>query len=169
VVIPVKGALMQKVVDIVKHAIENEVKAKVFYEEAAQLTVEGESQMVFLELVEMESGHARLLVNRFGTLLGNAGLDAEQFLGELEGRAAQDPAIRERDLITRGEMRPVIEFAIGMEATARDNYLDLGSRLTDVGLKALCDDLAHEEQKHFDMLSELRRSVDTPIDERPAL
>ena len=66
-------------------------------------------------------------------------------------------------------MRPVIEFAIGMEATARDNYLDLGSRLTDVGLKALCDDLAHEEQKHFDMLSELRRSVDTPLDERPAL
>ena len=52
--------------------------------------------MVFLELAEMESGHARLLVDRFGVLLGNAGLDAEEFLGELEARAAQEPR-RPRD------------------------------------------------------------------------
>jgi rubrerythrin len=160
---------MQKVVDIVKLAIENEVKAKAFYAEAAQITTEGESQMVFLELTEMESGHARLLVDRFGSLLGREGVDAEKFLGDLEAKAAQSPGVQESALITRGEMRPVIEFAIGMEATARDNYNDLGSRLTDIGLKAVCDDLAHEEQKHFEMLSDLRKSVDTPIDERPAL
>ncbi len=160
---------MQKIVDIVKHAIENEVKAKAFYAEAAQITTEGESQMVFLELTEMESGHARLLVDRFGDLLGREGLDAEAFLSALEAKAAQSPGVRESELIARGEMRPVIEFAIGMEATARDNYNDLGARLTDIGLKAVCDDLAREEQKHFDLLSDLRKSVDTPIDERPAL
>jgi rubrerythrin len=160
---------MQKIVDIVKHAIENEVTAKAFYAEAARITSEGESQMVFLELTEMESGHARLLVDRFGVLLGREGLDAEAFLGDLEAKAAQSPGAKESALIARGEMRPVIEFAIGMEASARDSYNDLGSRLTDVGLKAVCDDLAHEEQKHFDLLSDLRKSVDTPIDERPAL
>ena len=160
---------MQKVVDIVKHAIENEVKAKAFYAEAAQITTEGESQMVFLELTEMESGHARLLVDRFGALLSREGLDAEAFLSDLEAKAAKSPGVKESELIARGEMRPVIEFAIRMEATARDNYNDLGSRLTDIGLKAVCDDLADEEQKHFDLLSDLRKSVDTPIDERPAL
>jgi rubrerythrin len=160
---------MQKVVDIVKHAIENEVKAKAFYAQASQITTEGESQMVFLELTEMENGHAQLLVNRFGTLLRVEGLDAEAFLGDLEAKAARSPGERETELITRGEMRPVIEFAIAMEAAARDSYNDLGSRLTDIGLKAVCDDLAREEQKHFDLLSDLRKSVDTPIDERPAL
>jgi rubrerythrin len=160
---------MKKVVDIVKLAIENEVKAKAFYADASQITSEGESQMVFLELTEMENGHARLLVNRFGTLLRQDGLDAETFLSDLEARVAQNPGVQESALITRGEMRPVIEFAIAREAEARDNYKDLGSRLTDVGLKAVCDDLAREEQKHFDLLSDLRKSVDTPIDERPAL
>ncbi len=157
---------MQKVVDIVKLAIENEVKAKAFYAEAAQITTEGESQMVFLELTEMENGHARLLVDRFATLLRQEGLDAKAFLEDLEAKA---PGVTETELITRGEMRPVIEFAISMEAAARDSYKDLGARLADVGLKAVCDDLAHEEQKHFDLLTDLRKSVDTPIDERPAL
>jgi rubrerythrin len=160
---------MENIVDIVKLAIENEVKAKAFYAEAAQITSEGESQMVFLELAEMENGHARRLVEHFGDLLGREGLDAKEFLSELEGNAVQSPGVKESELIARGAMRPVIEFAIGLEATARDNYRDLGSRLTDAGLKAICDALAHEEQKHFDMLSDLRKSVDTPLDERPAL
>jgi rubrerythrin len=160
---------MEKVVDIVKHAIENEVKAKAFYAQASQITTEGESQMVFLELTEMESGHAQLLVDRFGTLLGDEGLDATAFLNDVEARIALSPGVRESELLTRGEMRPVIEFAIAMEAAARDSYNALGARLTDTGLKLICDDLAGEEQKHFDLLSDLRKSVDTPIDERPAL
>ena len=65
-------------------------------------------------------------------------------------------------------MRPVIDFAIKMEAQARDNYLALAERV-DSELVALCKELADEEQAHFDTLTEARVGADTPIDERPAL
>ena len=75
---------MEKVVDILKHAIENELKAKVFYTQAADITSDGESQMVFMELTGMEDDHARLLVDRFGDLLQAKGFDARSYLNELE-------------------------------------------------------------------------------------
>ena len=160
---------MKKIVDVVKHAIANEVRAKVFYDKASQLTQDGESQMVFLELTEMENGHAQLLVDRFGATLKREGVDAAAHLAALEADTERTLGVEGTDLITRGEMRAVIEFAIGMEAKARDSYLALREQLNDAALKALCDDLAQQEQQHFDLLSDLRVNVDTPIDERPAL
>ncbi len=160
---------MKKVADIVKVAIENEVKAKAFYARAAQIASQGESQMVFLEFTEMEDGHARLLVDRFGPLLLADGTEPRPFLQRLEDTVVNLPAGEEFALIERGEMRLVIEFAIGMEARARDAYRTLGAQLTDPDLQALCEDLALEEQKHHDTLRTLRVSVDTEIEDRPAL
>lgn len=160
---------MEKVVDIVKVAVENEVKAKAFYTRAAQIASQGESQMVFLELTEMEDGHAKLLVDRFGPLLYADGTEPWPFLQRLEDMVVNMPAGEEFALIERGEMRLVIEFAIGMEARARDAYRALGAQLTDPDLQALCKDLAREEQKHHDILCTMRVSVDTAIEDRPAL
>ncbi len=160
---------MKKVVDIVKLAIANEVRAKVFYAKAADITSDGESQMVFIELTEMENGHAELLVDRFGVLLQHEGVDGAQYLATLAEDTERTLGVEATDLIVRGEMRAVIEFAIGMETRARDSYIELRDSLTDVGLQAVCEDLAQQEQQHHDMLSALRVDVDTPIDERPAL
>ena len=160
---------MEKVVDVVKVAIENEIKAEVFYSKAAEITSEGESQMVFIELTEMESGHARLLVDRFGDLLRQAGNDPAGFLSTTEKKIRANLGVEETDLIKKGEMRPVIEFAIRLEEQARDRYLALAKQLEQADLRSVCEDLAAEEQKHFDSLTNLRLSVDTPIDERPAL
>jgi len=160
---------MEKVVDIVKLAIENEVRAKTFYAKASDLSTVGESQMVFIELVEMEDQHARRLVDAFGGLLAEAGTDAEQFLAGLEAdldRTLGEDAVA---VLGQADMRPVIDFAIGMEARARDNYLDLAGKVQGEQLAQLCRDLAEEEQRHFDSLTEARSGVDTPIDERPAL
>jgi rubrerythrin len=160
---------MEKVVDIVKHAITNEVRARTFYAKASELSTVGESQMVFIELVEMEDQHARRLVDAFGELLGREGVDAEAYLAEQEAdvdRALGEDAVA---TIAGGEMRPVLDFAIGMEVQARDNYLVLETKVDGAELKTLCRDLAAEEQKHFDLLTEARSGVDTPIDERPAL
>lgn len=160
---------MEKTVDIVRLAIENEVRTRVYYAQAAQMASQGESQMVFLELTDMESGHAKLLADRFGPLLQANGTDPRLFLQQLETTIVNAPSGREAALIEHGEMRPVIDFAIGLEVRARDAYRALGKGLTDPDLQALCEMLAKEEQKHHDTLSVLRVSVDTEFEDRPAL
>jgi rubrerythrin len=160
---------MDTVVDIVKLAIANEVKARAYYEKASELTSEGESLMVFIELVEMEATHARRLVDAFGTTLQNAGVDAEQYLAQLESNSGQVLSEAEVRLLEDADMRQVIDFAINMERMARDAYLDLAGKVETPTLRQLCESLAQEEQQHHDVLSEARSGVDTPIDERPAL
>ncbi len=160
---------MDTVVDIVKLAIANEVKARAYYQKASELTSEGESLMVFIELVEMEATHARRLVDAFGTMLQNAGVDAEQYLVQLESNTGQVLSEAEMRLLEDADMRQVIDFAINMERMARDAYLDLAGKVETPTLRQLCESLAQEEQQHHDVLSEARSGVDTPIDERPAL
>jgi len=160
---------MEQVTDIVKHAIENEVRAKTFYGKATELSTVGESQMVFMELVDMEDQHARRLVDAFGDLLAEHGTDAEAHLAEVEAnidRTLGEDAVK---ILENAEMRPVLDFAIGMEIQARDNYLQLAEKVQSQELVALCKELADEERKHHDSLMEARSGVDTPIDERPAL
>ncbi len=160
---------MDKVADIVKLALENEIRAKVFYAKASEITSVGESQMVFLELAGMEDQHAQLLVKRFGALLHEQGFDAADHLQRSEARTEHTLGIEETRLITDGEMRAVVEFAIGMEIRARDTYREMAGHFPAADTRSLCENLAAEEQKHHDMLSNLRVSMDTPIDERPAL
>ncbi len=160
---------MQKLVDIVKLAIANEVKAKTFYERASELTSGGESLMVFIELVEMEATHAQRLVDSFGRTLRLAGIDAAAYLADLEQGAARMLGAAETKALEDADMRQVLDFAIGMEVQARDNYLELARQVEGETLQKLCQSLAAEEQNHFDLLTEARSGVDTPIDERPAL
>jgi rubrerythrin len=160
---------MESAVDILKHAIENEVRARVFYQNASEISGDGEAQMMFLELIEMESGHARLLVDRFGEFMKSKGVDAGAFLDDLEANIERVLSDDEVKLLEDAEMAPVVEFAIQMEASARDNYIRLAKDMDDLKLLDLCRELADEEQGHFDMLSSLRTSMDTPPEERPGL
>ncbi len=125
--------------------------------------------MVFMELVEMEDTHAQRLVDGFGEYMKGEGVDAVAFLADLEANVANVLNGEQRKLLEDADMRPVIEFAIQMEAQARDKYVELANRVEGDDLVAICNDLAEEEQKHFDVLTEARVGVDTPIDERPAL
>ena len=160
---------MDKVVDIVKLAIASEVKAKMYYEKASELTSRGESLMIFIELVEMEDTHARRLVNAFGGHLQQAEIDVEDYLAELEANSKQTLSQAESHLLQAADMRQVLEFAMNMERMARDTYLDLARHVQTDKLRRLCENLADEEQQHHDLLSEARSGVDMPLDERPAL
>ena len=160
---------MDRVVDVIKQAIENEVRAKTFYAKAADLASDGEAQMVFIELIEMEDLHARRLVEGFGSVLSADGVDGAAFLADLEADVEKTLVHDQIELLKNAEIRPVIDFAIEMEAKARDTYLDLKTRVEGDALQALCQELADEEQNHFDLLTEARSGADTPIDERPAL
>jgi rubrerythrin len=164
-----KGNAMDTIADVVKLAITAEVKAKIFYQKASELIADGESQMVFIELTEMEDQHARRLVRIFGTELKTQGVDAQAFLAEQQERADQVLDVQEHDLLKTTDMRQVIEYATKLEVRARDTYRDLKERLEDERLRQVCEELAEEEQRHHDMLTALRINVDTPIDERPAL
>jgi rubrerythrin len=160
---------MQSTSDIIKYAIEHEVKAKVFYTEANELASKGESMMVFLELIEMEEAHARHLVDVFGDLLKADGVDGEAFLAELESRTHGVLGDNERKLLEDADMKPVLEFAMAMEEKARDAYKELATRMDDAKLRELCNELAQEEQEHYELLAEARIGADSPMDDRPML
>ena len=160
---------MDTVVDVIKTAIGNEVLAKTFYQSASEISSDGEAQMVFLELIDMEAGHAQLLVDRFGPFLGKNGVDAAAHLAELEAKIERGLNEKEAALLEEAEMGPVVDFAIGMEERARDAYLRLMGEFEEVEMIDLCRELANEEQEHFDILTRLRISMDTPPEERAGL
>lgn len=160
---------MDSTVEVIKHAITNEVRAKTFYAKAADIAQDGEAQMVFIELIEMEDQHARRLVDGFGQVLSGAGIDGQAFLADLTADVEKTLEVEQVKLLEDAELRPVIDFAIGMEAKARDTYLALKGDVEGDHLKALCQELADEEQRHFDQLTEARIGVDTPPEERPML
>ena len=160
---------MEKISDVLKLAITNEVKAKVFYRKASEATDDGESQMLFIELTEMEDEHGRRLVRLFGEQMQEEGVDAQAFLEKQQARADEVLEVAEHDMLKAGDMRQVIEHATQLEIRARDTYRGLREQVDSDELREVCDELAAEEQKHHDLLASLRTNVDTPIDERPAL
>jgi rubrerythrin len=160
---------MENTARVIEQAIENEIIAKVFYDKAAELTNVGESQMVFMELATMEDEHASILVERFGDLLKAAGVETGTLLQKKEQATEDILNVEESELIKNGDMRSVIKHAIALEIVARDNYLGLSTRVEDEKAMQYCKDLAAEEQKHHDMLTDLLSGVDMSDDDRPML
>jgi rubrerythrin len=160
---------METTLEIFKMALQNEVRASTFYAKAAEITENDESRMLFLELSHMEDDHARRLVERSRRIAPGEPLDAQAHLQRLQADTARDLGVEETGLIRSGDMRSVVEFSIGLEATARDKYLALASRLENADDRAFCEGLAAEEQKHFDSLTNLRTSMDMDMEERPML
>lgn len=160
---------MESAVDILKQAIDNEIMAKVFYGRASGIAGDGEAQMVFLELVDMEDGHARLLVERFADVFAAADFDAAAWVARREGEAEKVLQTEQIRILEEKDLRAALEFAIGMEIRARDAYLGLVPQVEPEAQKALLTDLAAEEQKHHDMLSKALVDVDIPPEERTPL
>jgi rubrerythrin len=159
---------MEKAIEIFKNALELEVEAGVFYEKAAEMTSDDESRMVFFELAGMEDNHAHLIVERFKDTDFGKLFDADSWLKELEVES-QKLSIEATELITTGDMRAVLDFALKMEEEARDSYQHLSEIFTDAEDKAYCADLAKEEQGHINAIMQLRQSLDMDIEERPDL
>lgn len=160
---------MQSAVEILKTAIENEIRSEVFYTKASELTQDDESRMVFIELAGLEDNHARHLAERFKGEAAKGQLDLDAFVDEVGRRADQMLSVDETRLITEGSMAEVLEFAVGQEERARDNYRSLAAQLEDPADRAFCEALAEEEQLHAERLLQLRRSIDMDPDERPDL
>ena len=160
---------MEKAIEIFKNALELEVQAELFYEKASELTDDDESRMVFLELADMEDGHAHQIVNRFKDTDFGRLFDADAWLKEVEREDDKILDVVAVDVIAQGDMKAILKYAIKMEEDARDNYQRLAETFTDPDDVAYCADLAQEEQKHVNSLLDLVRSIDMDPEERPVL
>ncbi len=160
---------MEKAIEIFKNALELEVNAEIFYEKAAEITDDDESRMVFLELSDMEDGHAHRIIERFKNTPFGQAFDADSWLKELETTSEKNMEVKVSDLINQGDMRAILESAIKMEEEARDNYKRLSEKFSDPDDIAYCSDLANEEQKHVNSLMQLLRSIDMEPEDRPEL
>ena len=160
---------METVFDILRTAIDNEIKAQVFYAKASEMTEIGESQMVFLELTEMEKGHSQLLVEHFADVFEAAGFDAEAYVGKRGAETEEVLTLHENEILSRGQLHEALQFAIDLEARARDAYLGLVERVPEEAKREVLKELAAEEQMHHDMLSKALTSMDTPPEERTGM
>ncbi len=160
---------MEKAIEIFKNALELEVQAELFYEKAAEMTTDDESRMVFLELADMEDGHAHRITERFKDTAFGKSFDADAWLQELEVETAKILPTEASKLVASGDMRAVLDFAVKMEEDARDSYQHLADIFSDPDDKAYCADLANEEQAHVNAVLQLRRSLDMDENERPDL
>lgn len=160
---------MQKAIEIFKNALELEVQAELFYEKASELTNDDESRMVFLELADMEDGHAHRIVERFKDTDFGKLFDADAWLVEVEREDNKILDVEAVDIIAQGDMKAILKYAITMEEEARDNYQRLSESFTDPDDVAYCSDLAKEEQSHVNSLHDLLRSIDMDPEERPVL
>jgi rubrerythrin len=160
---------MEKAIEIFKNALELEVQAELFYEKAAELTNDDESRMVFLELADMEDGHAHHIVERFKDTDFGKMFDADGWLVEVEREDNKILDVEAVDVIAQGDMKAILKYAISMEEEARDSYQRLSESFTDPDDVAYCADLAEEEQKHVNSLRDLLRSIDMDPEDRPVL
>ncbi len=160
---------MEKAIEIFKNALEMEVEAEIFYEKAAEITEDDESRMVFLELSDMEDGHAHRIVERFKNTPFGQAFDAESWLKEVEEEGSKHIEVKVTDLVDQGDMRAILKSAIKMEEEARDNYKRLSESFTDPEDVAYCNDLAEEEQSHVNSLRQLLQSLDMDPEDRPEL
>ncbi len=155
--------------DVLKNALANEVKAAAFYNLASEITPDDETRMLFIELAGLEEDHARdFLKKAEGTELLD-GFDAEAYLSELEDNMHDVAKSSHSSLLESGDLDAVLDFAIGMEAHARDTYQVMATMVENPAIKKYCQELADEEESHRKILEQARNSLDMDPGDRPAL
>ncbi|MBF0285627.1 MAG: ferritin family protein [Magnetococcales bacterium] len=160
---------MKKATDVFKKALLHEVHGQYFYQKASEITKNDASRMVFLELVDMEDGHARELVEKAKSAPCAKGFNPEAYLRELEATVEARISGAMKKVLRKGKIRKVLALAIDMEKRARANYEKLAEKATDADVKKYCRELAQEEKKHQGQLQQLLNSLDMDLDDRPGL
>jgi rubrerythrin len=160
---------MQHTIELLKNAIEAEVRSQAFYRKASQLTEDERSRKVFIDLTEMEDNHAQHLVDRLNQGEIAAACDLQAFLNETEARANQLLEVIKTPFIKQGNMAQVLDFAINQEIKAQENYAALRDRLSDPDARQFCAQMVAEEGAHAEHLRKLRRSLETDHQEHPGI
>ncbi|MBF0187177.1 MAG: ferritin family protein [Magnetococcales bacterium] len=160
---------MKNVDKLLKAAILHEVKAGAFYNRAAEVTNNDESRMLFLELAGMEDDHAGGLVKSAKKDPALQRLDAEAMLKDAMNSTEGKISKKEEDTISSGNLKEVLEMAIGFEKEAEETYRKMATKAKDDNFKAFCEQLCKEEAGHKNSLTTLLNNLDMDIEDRPAM
>jgi len=160
---------MKTVSDLVKKAIEHEVNASAFYDQAAEMTNDDEARMVFLELVDIEDGHCQDLIKIFSKNSALSEYDIQGYYEELSDSVKANISLEELRSIKNSGLRDVLEMAVAFEQKAVQTYSGLIEHLPDQELKMFCAKLLEEEKRHEKTLSTLLDNLDMDMEEHPAL
>jgi len=116
---------MKSIIELIKKAIEHEVKASAFYDKAAEMTQDDEARMVFLELVDIEDGHCNDLIQMFAESGPMSEFDIKGYYENLMDSVETHIANKELKTIKNGGLHDVLRMAVKFEQTAVDTYTRL--------------------------------------------
>ena len=160
---------METGTEILKKILHHEVKASAFYTLASEITHNDESRMLFLELADMEEGHAKSIADQVRDTHFTSGFDPYAFIEELESTVETTLRNDTTGILLDGEMADVLKMAISMEETAFEAYKLMANKAEDPEVKAFCEKQAEEEKGHKQQLLQLLTSLDMDEEERPDL
>ena len=160
---------MSSITEILKTALQHEVKASVLYNSAADITEDDESRMLFLELSGFEDDHARRLIEGAKEYPDVDATALATYLREVEGEAEGNLTIEESQVIKRGDMRAILKMAIEFEQSAKAAYQRLAGAAQEGPFREFCETMIQEEQSHADTLTQELHSLDMDLEDRPGL
>ncbi|MEE9165386.1 MAG: ferritin family protein [Nitrospinota bacterium] len=160
---------MQATVQLFKTALKHEVKSEAFYNRAAEITKNDESRMLFLELSDMENDHIRHIINKTKGTPWPQEFNPETYVKELESSIKSIISVEETEILENGDMKTILELAIGMEKEAYKTYLELEEKAASQEVKNYSRELSREEQKHLNSLTSLLTSLDMDEEDRSSL
>ena len=160
---------MKATAQLLKTALYHEVKSEAFYKRAAEITKNDESRMLFLELSDMENDHIRNLISKTKDTPWPQEFNPEIYVKELESSMESIISVEETEILQNGDMKAVLELAIGMEKEAYKTYLELEEKAASQEVKDYSRELSREEQKHLNSLNTLLTSLDMDEEDRSSL
>ena len=160
---------MESAAEVLKAILNHEVKAAAFYTLASEITHNDESRMLFLELADMEEGHAKHVADQVKDTHFTVDFDPYAYIEELEATVETTLRNDTAKILLDGEMRDVLTMAISMEQAACDAYKSMAEKADDPEVKTFCEAQVVEEGEHKKRLEQHLLSLDMDVEERPDL
>jgi rubrerythrin len=152
----------------IKSALLSEIKSRAFYRLAADLTNRDDSRALFLDLAEMERGHARQLSKRISEPPLKLDFDPFAYVAKWEKRISGSISPQDEKTVHEGDPKAVLKMAKRREADARDGFQDLAQEADDPLMRAFCADLSSAEQGHLEELRKIELRLKQQVTPTPS-
>jgi rubrerythrin len=160
---------MSSLINAFREVLRNEAKTEAFYRLASDITHDGESRMVFLELSQIEENHARELIEMARHVPFEEGWDPASYLEEAESLVHATIPNDELNAILDGDMKKVLGIAHHLEERTLNTYRSLAEVATDAEARRWFSRLADREEHHLAEVERLTLALEMPEEDRAAL
>jgi rubrerythrin len=136
---------------LLEEALESELKAKEFYENAYKKAESKSGKQLFMELAEFEQGHyekvKKIIENqKDGKKIDEYYIQSKKLKIKSEVEGEFEP--------NKNEIIDIIYLAIESEKKAHDRYIKISQMLNDENGKKIFDNLAQDENNHKRILED---------------